>query len=164
MNNFNKYLDEELIKKVDFQNIIFEKYYENSLESLRVANNLFQNKTSFLWVIVTSYYAMFYIASAYVYKKGYKASHQIVHKVINDALIFLAKDELELKFLKEYNEEKEKALSIAEQLLDDFQYERAKRSSFQYEMNKELKESRARTSLNRAKNFIEVFRELLLKK
>jgi uncharacterized protein (UPF0332 family) len=163
-NNFNQYVDEGLIKKVDFQKIIFEKYYENSLESLRVANNLFQNKTSFLWVIVISYYSMFYIASAYIYKKGYKANHQIVHKVINDALIFLAKEELELKFFKEYNEEKDKALSIAEQLLDDFQYERAKRSSFQYEMNKELKESKAKTSLNRAKNFVEVFRELLLKK
>ena len=105
---------------------------------------------------------MFYIANAFIYKKGYKTSHKIVHKIISDALIVLVKKDIEIKYIKEYEEEKEKALSLAEQLLDNFEFERAKRSTFQYEMTKEIKESKSKTSLNRAKEFVSVFRRLLL--
>src|SRR5690606_7820353 len=117
-----------------------------AIESLETANNLFTNKTSYLWTIVTSYYSMFYIASAYVYKKGYKAHHQIVHKVINDALLVLSQKELQEKYLEEYEEEKEKALSLSQQLLGTLEFERTKRSTFQYEMDVELKISKAQTS------------------
>jgi uncharacterized protein (UPF0332 family) len=50
------------------------------------AQTLYADNISILWTVVTSYYAMFYMASAFVYSKGYKAGHQIVHKVINDSL------------------------------------------------------------------------------
>jgi uncharacterized protein (UPF0332 family) len=161
--NYYSYLSESLLKRTIFNQDIFDKFLENTLESLAVANELFTNKTSFLWTIVSSYYAMFYIANAFIYKKGYKAQHKIVHKVVNDALIVLAKDELEQKFLEEYEEEKDKALSIAENLLDSYEFERAKRSAFQYEMTRELKESKAKTSLKRAKDFVNIFREIMLR-
>ena len=71
------------------------------------------------------------------------------------------KNVLEDYFFENYVEEKDRALSVAEQLLDSFEYERAKRSSFQYEMTLELKEAKANTSLERAKEFVAKFRDLL---
>jgi predicted nucleic-acid-binding protein len=57
---------------------------------------------------------MFYIACAYLYKKGYKTSSERVHQVINDALIALCRKELEQSFLEEYEEEKERALATSD--------------------------------------------------
>lgn len=161
--NFTQYLAKCFLKKEKPNPHVLQKLEQNAIESLETANNLFSNKISYLWTIVTSYYAMFYIASAYVYRKGYKAQHQIVHKVVNDALIVLSQKELQKKYLEEYEEEKEKALSLSQQLLDTLEFERTKRSTFQYEMDVELKISKAKTSLNRAKDFVTVFRELLQK-
>ena len=87
---FRRYLKDNLIKKESYQDIVFNTYLNNALESLRVAEETFNNKTSSLWVIVTSYYSMFYIACAYLYKKGYKTSHEIVHQVVNESLIVVA--------------------------------------------------------------------------
>ncbi|MGE0792784.1 MAG: HEPN domain-containing protein [Candidatus Woesearchaeota archaeon] len=161
-NNFNNYLNEELLKKSKFNPNIFEKLEQNSIESLEVANKLFNENISYLWVVVSSYYSMFYIANAYIYKKGYKIQHKLVHKVVSDTLIVLAKDDLILKLIKEYEEEQENALSIAETLIETFEYERTKRAIFQYEMTEDLKKSKAKTSLDRAKNFVEIFRKLLI--
>ena len=151
-------------KKEPFRDIVYQTYLKNSAESLNVANELFKNKTSSLWVVVSSYYSMFYIASAYIYKKGYKAGSEIVHQVINEALIGFSKNDLEKHFLEEYEEEKEKALSASSNLLDSYEFERTKRSRFQYETTEEIKESKAKTSLERAKNFVAVMRQLLNKK
>lgn len=161
-NNFDNYLTDNLLKKSQFDENIFNKLEQNSLESLEVANQLFTNKISSLWVVVSSYYAMFYIANAYIYKKGYKTQNKIVHKVVSDTLIVLAKKDLSIKLIEEYEEEQEKALSIAENLIDSFDYERGKRSRFQYEMTEQIKESKAKTSLERAKTFVEIFRKLLI--
>ena len=63
--NFKNYLNEGKIKKIDkFDNLIYETYLRNARESLNVANQLFENKTSSLWVVVSSYYSMFYMACA----------------------------------------------------------------------------------------------------
>jgi len=162
--NFKKYLEDGLIRKSEFEDVIYETYFRNSLESLNSANNLFENKISFLWVVIASYYSMFYIACAYIYKRGYKTSHEIVHQIINESLIVLARHDLEKHFLEEYQEEKEKALSASENLLNSYEFEKIKRSSFQYETTVMIKESKAKTSLERAKNFISVIRLLLAKK
>ena len=161
--NFKRYLEGNLIKKMPFQEIIYQTYLNNSSESLKVAEELSYNKTSSLWVIVSSYYAMFYIACAYVYKRGYKSSHEIVHQIINESLIILARHDLEKHFLEEYEEEKSKALSATQNLLDNYEFEKTKRSQFQYETTGEIKESKADTSLERAKNFVAIIRQLLTK-
>jgi uncharacterized protein (UPF0332 family) len=161
--NYDSYLSQELLKKVKYDKNIFDKFEENAKESLIVAEYLFNNKISPLWTIVSSYYSMFYIASAYIYKKGYKTQHMIVHKVINDTLIVLSRNELENKYLEEYEDEKNKALSIAENILDNYDLEKTKRSRFQYDMTSEIKEKKALTSLTRAKEFVNVFRELIYK-
>ena len=40
-----------------------------------------------LWVIVISYYAMFYAANAVLLHLGYRTGEKIAHKVTSDALI-----------------------------------------------------------------------------
>src|SRR3989344_6792678 len=157
--NFRNYLRDNLIKEAKFEDIVYQTYFKNALESLKVADELFKNKTSALWVVVSSYYSMFYIASAYVYKRGYKASGEIVHQIINEALIILARHDLEKHFLEEYEEEKEKALSASGNLLDKYESEKTKRSMFQYETTEAIKEAKANTSLERAKNFVAVIRQ-----
>lgn len=161
--NFRTYLRDGLIKKVRFEDIVYKTYLRNALESLKVADTLFRNKTSSLWVVVSSYYSMFYIASAYIYKKGYKAKGEIVHQIVNESLIILARHDLEKHFLEEYEEEKEKALSASGNLLDKYESEKTKRAIFQYETTEAIKEAKANTSLERAKNFVAVLRQLLEK-
>lgn len=159
--NFRNYLNEGLIRKSQVEDIIYKTYLNNSLESLRVADELFRNKISSLWVVASSYYSMFYIACAYIYKKGYKTKHEIVHQVINEALISLSRSDLRNHFLEEYEEEKEKALFASDNLLDNYEFEKTKRSRFQYQTTEAIKENKARTSLKRAKEFIAVIRQLL---
>jgi len=161
--NFKNYLRENLIRKIDYQEIVYQTYFNNSLESLKVAEELFKNKSSSLGVVVSSYYSMFYIVCAYVYKKGYKTRGEIVHQIINDSLIILARRDLEKHFLEEYEEEKEKALSASENLLNSYELEKQKRASFQYETTETIKEAKAKTFLERTKNFIAVMRQLLVK-
>lgn len=86
-----------------------------------------------------------------------------MHQIINEALIILARSDLEKHFLEEYEEEKEKALSASQNLLDVYGFEKEKRSEFQYEMTGEIKESKAKTSLERAKNFVAVVRQIMNK-
>ena len=66
-------------------------------------------------------------------------------------------------FLEEYEEEKLKALSASQNLLDVYESEKLKRAEFQYETTGEIKESKAKTSLERAKNFVAVMRGILSK-
>ena len=162
--NFRRYLRDNLIRKSEFREIVYQTFLNNSLESLKVAEELFNNKTSSLWVVVSSYYAMFYIACAYLYKKGYKASQEIVHQVINEALIVLARHDLEKHFIEEYEEEKVKALSASQNLLENYEYEKLKRAEFQYETTGEIKEAKAKISLERAKNFVATIRQILINK
>ena len=154
-------LNRGVLKEEAFKEIVYTTYVKNAQESLLVAEELFNNKASPLWVVVSSYYAMFYMGCAYIYKKGYKAKHEIVHQVINESLIVVGRRDIEKHFLEEYEEEKDKALSASGNFLNDYEYERAKRSQFQYETTNEIKESKAKTSLERAKNFVAIMRRVV---
>jgi len=159
--NFINYLKRSLIKKESFSEIVYRTYLNNSLESLNVANELFKIRLSSLWVVISSYYSMFYMASAYLYKKGYKSAQEIVHQVINESLIVLSQHDLEIHFLEEYEEEKEKALAASENILKSYESEKIKRARFQYETTEKIKEAKAKTSLERAKNFVGIMRQIL---
>ncbi|MBR9701318.1 HEPN domain-containing protein [Candidatus Pacearchaeota archaeon] len=162
-NNFINYLREGKIKKVNFNELIYNTYLRNAKESLNSANQLFQNKTSSLWVVVTSYYSMFYMACAYLYKLGYKPGHEIVHQVVNESLIVQGRHKIKNHLLENYSEEKQKALIVVDNYLNNYEREKAKRANFQYQTTEEVKENKAKTSLNRAKEFFELMREVLLK-
>ena len=160
--NFKSYLDESKIKKVDKKDaLIYKTYLRNSKESLIVADFLFKNKISSLWTVVTSYYSMFYIACAYLCNLGYKIGDEIVHQVVNESLIVQGRHKIENHFLENYGEEREKALVISDNYLENYEREKAKRSSFQYQTTEEIKGNKAETSLNRAKEFVELIRQLL---
>ncbi len=125
----------------------------NYNESLNVAQKLYTDNTSSLWVIVSSYYSMFYLANAVLYKLGYKVGDKIAHKITSDALIVLVKDKLSTYILNEYEIASEEALLISNNLIENYDFERIKRSKLQYESTEEIKISKARTSLDRAKRF-----------
>ncbi len=163
-NNFKNYLQEGKIKKITSPvQLIYHTYLRNARESLNVANQLFQNKTSYLWVVVTSYYSMFYMACAYLYKLGYKPGEEIVHQVVNESLIVQGRNKIKNYRLENYSEEKEKALIIVDNYLENYEREKAKRSSFQYQTTESIKESKAKTSLGRAKEFLTLMEGILAK-
>ena len=87
---------------------------------------------SALWVIITAYYSMFYIANAVIYKLGYKTGHKIAHKVTADALIVFARNKLKEALLENFESEKEQALAISDSQMENFDFERTKRARFQY--------------------------------
>ena len=130
----------------------------NSNESIETATFLSNNKKSSLWIIVSAYYSMFYIANAVLYKLGYKVGDKIPHKVTSDALIVFVRNKLKQNLIEDYEEIKEEALLIAknkaEGLLEDFDFERKKRGFIQYQTKEVEKASKAETSLKRAKQFL----------
>ena len=101
------------------------------------------------------------MACAYLYKLGYKPGDEIVHQVVNEALIVQGRHKLKNHLLENYAEEKEKALIAVDNYLENYEREKAKRASFQYQTTEEVKENKAKTSLDRAKEFTELIREIL---
>ena len=157
--NIKSYLNEGLIKKTRaIDTNILNVYRKNSKESLEVADHLFKNNMSALWIIVCSYYSMYYSANAMLYKYGYKIGHRISHKITADALIVFIRKRLKDSLIEDYREAEEEALQLAglkaDEIIESFDYERTKRSTFQYQMAEPLKKSKAETSLIRAKNFV----------
>ena len=144
-------------------------YIENSELSLETAKKLFslENKSykPYLWVIVSSYYAMYYIANAVLLNLGYKVGDKISHKVTSDALIVFVRNKLKKNLLEEYENTKEEALELisskVDSLLQSLDYEREKRSKFQYQMDEQAKKAKAFTSLERAKQFVFDMKKLL---
>ncbi|MEK6951692.1 MAG: hypothetical protein AABX29_01630 [Nanoarchaeota archaeon] len=165
--NIKSYLTDGLIKKEQFNSLIFDILVNNSKDSMETATFLSNNRKSDLWIIVISYYSMFYIANAVLYKLGYKVGDKIPHKVTSDALIFYVRNKLKEKFIEDYEEIKEEALLIAknkaEGLLEDFDFERKKRGLIQYQTKEVEKASKAETSLKRAKQFLLEMNDLLEK-
>ncbi len=163
--NVRRYLAEGLLKKEIFQQAIYRTYLSNHDESLILADHVLQKKLSSLWTIVISYYSMFYLASAVLYKKGYKASDKIIHKVVADSLIVFVRDKLKKSLLEQYELAQEEALEIAgsraDQILNSLDLEREKRSIFQYTSTEEIKIAKAVTSFERANLFATELRKLL---
>lgn len=106
-------MQERLIRKYDlFREEILETYKRNYQESLDVAQKIFDENLSNLWVVVISYYSMYYMANAVLYKMGYKVGHKISHKVTSDALIVFIRNKLKKSLFEDFEEAKEEALDI----------------------------------------------------
>ena len=168
-NNVKRYLEEGLLKKIKgYNEDIFNTFKKNSEESLKVADLLSKNGLSWLWTIVCSYYSMFYIANAVIYKIGYKIGEKIAHKVTSDALIVYIRKKLKESLLEDFETAKEEALELAgikaDELIESFDFERVKRSRFQYEITEPIKKTKAETSLIRAKKFVFEMEKILLEK
>ena len=166
--NVSQYLKDGLLKKYKNETAKL-MYIENSNLSLETAQKLLTLESAtykpHLWIIVSSYYAMYYIANAALLKFEYKVGDKISHKVTSDSLIVFIRDKLKEELIEEYEGIKEDALELmsskADSLLQSFDFERGKRSKFQYQMDEELKRSKALTSLERAKEFVFEIKKLL---
>ena len=166
--NVKRYLAERLLKK-QMNETAKEMYIENSNLSLETAQKLLslENQTyqPYLWVIVSSYYAMYYIANAVLLKIGYKVGDKISHKVTADSLNVFARNKLEKELIEEYEIIKKDAMELtsskADSLLESLDFEMEKRSKFQYQMDEKVKKSKALTSLERAKQFVFELKKLL---
>ena len=163
--NFTRYLQEGILKK-ETNELAKNKYLENADLSLKTANELMNNPLKpHLWVIVISYYSMFYIANAVLLKYGYKTQNKIAHKVTSDALIVLVLDKLKKELLEDYEAMQKDALEIAsakaESVIESYSLELDKRSRFQYNMLEQTKENKAKTSLKRASEFMFELKKVL---
>lgn len=161
--NVREYMQSGMLKKHQFREEISAVLLNNAHDSIEIAEFLAENKKSDLWIIVTSYYSMFYMANAALFKIGYKVGDKIPHKITADALIVFVRNKLKKRLLEEYEEAQNEALPgiKADTLLDEFDKERTKRGIFQYETTAIEKHSKAITSLKRAKNFIFEMEKLL---
>jgi len=189
--NVKQYVDDGLLKLGDKDAPKFVDFFmANAESSLRTASILQEisdenalketlkvgmDFESYLWVIVSSYYAMFYAATAILAKQGIRATGQIVHKVTADALIhFFGSNEKLAKLLEQYEEAQAIGLELvgredlmkrmqkkADELIIAYEGERKKRSKFQYDIGVQAKKGYAQTSLERAKDFVFEIRKLV---
>jgi hypothetical protein len=109
---------------------------------------------------------MYYCANAVLLKLGYKVGEKIVHKVTADSLIVYVRGKLKDSLLEEYEKTREEALNLAgmkaDSLIESFDFEREKRSFIQYRTLEGEKQTKAKTSLQRAKEFTNEMEKLLV--
>ena len=164
--NVKAYLEEGFIKKTALNKQIINILLTNAKESLIVAEEVHKKNVSDLWVIVCSYYSMYYYANAVLLKLGYKVGEKIVHKVTSDALVVFVRNKLKNYLIEDYEATKEEALNLAgiraDNLIESFDLERNKRGFIQYKTITSEKQSKAKTSLQRAKEFAKEMEKLLI--
>ncbi|MFH1209249.1 MAG: hypothetical protein V1663_00460 [archaeon] len=176
--NINYYLKDGLFKKIEYDHLT-EFYLENAKKSLATSEalkqlsndvnlkklfNLLDDFETYLWVITTSYYSMFYAVNALFSKNGIKIGDKIAHKVTSDVFYFyfIKNNKIAKRLFEIYEEIKDEALDltdnkyikVADELSNNLDFEREKRHKFQYNMLESIKKSYAETSLKRAIEFV----------
>ena len=127
------------------------------------------NFESYLWIINTSYYSMFYTAGALLADSGIKVKSEIgVHKKTFEALVFYfyLNKKIAKKYLEDFEEAQRDSRELlgteepiemmqkkAKELIKKYEYELGKRGRFTYEMGEIAKAEKAKTSLARALEF-----------
>ncbi|MDI6721898.1 MAG: hypothetical protein QMD85_05870, partial [Candidatus Aenigmarchaeota archaeon] len=124
-----------------------------------------------LWVVNASYYSMFYMARALLENVGVKIkTNMSIHAVTFDAVIyyFYLTGKLQKEFLEDFIEAKEDAAELlgkqkADELMEEYFFEKNKRSAFTYDMGAVLVQSKAKTSLERAQKFRREIKKIINK-
>ena len=180
-----QFIIEGTIKKGISNKDEIEFFIGNSQKSLSTAQLLYDVSTNikmqetynqkdfdgFLWVINTSYYSMFYITRAILEKDGIKLKGDLsIHMLTFDALAhyFYFTGKLQKQLMEAYAEAEKEASELlgkekAHTLVEDYFNEKEKRGRFTYHMGEKALQSKAKTSLDRAKNFFEEIRTLIVK-
>jgi hypothetical protein len=143
--------------------------YEISTDPEKQRYHGFTSFNGLLWTVNASYYSIFYMARALLENAGIRIKTNIsIHAVTFDAIVsyFYLTGKLQKALLDDFTEAKEDAAEIlgkqrADELIEDYFYERKKRSSFTYEMGETLVRSKAKTSLERAQRFRREIRKIL---
>ena len=183
-------INNEEISKDDKNKDLVKFYLDNSLISLNTAkilneissNNSLKRQFNFidedfetyLWIINSSYYSMFYSSGALLSKIGIKIKSNIgIHKKTFDTLVYYFY--LTKKIAKHYLEEFEEAQKESQELLGTeepiiimqkkakelflkYDFEMNKRARFTYNIGEKAKSVKSITSLKRA---IEFYNECL---
>ena len=156
--NVRSYINEGLLTKETPNPDAIRVLLRNTQESIDTADKLNSERGSDLWIIVCSYYSMFYIANAVLRKLGYRVGEKIAHKVTADALIVYVRGKLKESLIEGYEDSKDEALNLAgikaDSLIESFDQEKTKRSKIQYRTEDIDKQAKAKTSLQRAKQFL----------
>ena len=168
------YVSEGIIKtKGSGEHVDF--FLTNAGNSLKSAKALLDHtrKGDFngsLWVINASYYSMFYTARALLENSGIKLKSNLsIHALTFDALVyfFYLNGKLEKKFFESFAEAQEEAAELlgkekADQLIEEYLWEKSKRGMFTYETGNFAMQSKAQTSFERAKKFNEEIRAIVV--
>lgn len=185
-NIITEYLDKGIIKKGDYSRLS-DFYLNNALKSLSTAISLLKisedaelkkriglsnDFESYIWVITSSYYSMFYAVNALFSKNNIKIdTNQGVHSITRIAFchFFIDNNKLAKKLYELYKNAEKDAFDItqthyqdrARKMYENLEYEENKRSRFQYEITSDAKKNLAETSINRAKEFLETIEQTL---
>lgn len=129
----------------------------------------------FLWVINPSYYSMFYAVHALLAYKGVRIlSKQGIHKITVHALIYygVKNNYIAKKLYEQFVQSQKEAAELlsledfkdkAQDLTTKYFYEVEKRSRFTYETEEEAKQKHAKTSLGRAREFLNEIEKIIEK-
>ena len=162
-NNVRQYLSEGLLRKTT-EKTAKPILLKNAQDSLKASKIMLEQDIP-LWTIVSAYYAMFYISQAVLLELGYKVGDKIVHKVTTDGIITLVRQKLKSNILEHFDEVQAEAMRLAEiksdNIIESLEFERRKRGFIQYQTPKEDITQKAKTSFERAKEFVYEMENLL---
>lgn len=121
----------------------------------RAALKIDDSYEAFMWTIVSSYYSMFYMASALIAMKGIKVGEIDVHKNVKNAFLrlYIENSDLEKKLGIDY--------TACKEIAQDLMAERDKRSKYQYDIGMSALRNDAEKSIKCARNFFEKTRKLV---
>ena len=146
--------------------------YEISTDSEKQKFLGFTKFNGLLWTVNASYYSMFYMARALLETEGIKIRTDIsIHAVTFDTLIssFYLTGKLQKELIQDFVEAKEDAAELlgkqkADELIEEYFYEKKKRGDFTYNMGELLLQSKAKTSLERAQKFRNEIKKIIEKR
>ena len=154
-------------------------FLDKSVESFNLAKRVLEisedeedNLKSHMWVVAIAYYSMFFAGTSLLAFFNHQINEKKgIHKLTYHALVyyFLIDDnKLQKHFIEEYQDayvEAEELLKISESkafsMLQDFDFEMAKRKRFTYEMGEIAELNKARTSVKRANEFLIEARKII---
>lgn len=129
----------------------------------------YQGFNGYLWVINSSYYSMFYMTRALLEKHGIRIrADEPIHSIVFNAFVyyFYLTGKIEKNLIIDLEDAKDEAAELlgrkkAKKLVEDYMNEKAKRSKFTYEIGEIAMHDKAKTSLERARDFNEKIRRLV---
>lgn len=124
-----------------------------------VAEYIFEEGISPMWVIVSSYYSMYYMSNAVLNQLGFKVGEKMSHRITADALIVQVRDKLKNSLLQDLDEAKDeyaKIENLTDEIIELYDLEHRKRLKSQYVMGYDAQVSKSSTSLDRAKFDVEL--------
>ena len=159
----------------------FMKKSEDALTTAQLLHSLTKEQNTnfnipkgynpYSWIINSGYYSMFYAATSLLAHCGHRIkTNQGIHKITYNALVYYFLDndkKLTKHILREYKkaeQDAENLLQIAERearnRVEQVKHEIKKREEFTYFMGMIAEEDKAITSINRAKEFLTLVKEL----